>query len=459
MTDKDWDKLLGLVKEKLLVPVTGPELLVSDDLQGGDLYYRIWGKALAAESSIPGGAEPQDRSLFDVANQLSTTCTANDLAYDINAVLRRPWPVPTALKQLAEMTSFELYVTTTIDHLLENALRDPAAGRKRIEDVVFYPNGPKTHIDLPCDLPSSLVPCLFHLFGSSSPADGTFAKTEDDLIEFSWSLLEKNGSPQKLYDFLKHKTILMLGCNFPDWLARFFIRALHGGNSGDRPLTLYYVSENCEPGLREYLCRRKAKVFTDMSPADFVAELHRRWEMRPPEESTAPRIGAIGEENPRLKPGAVFLSYAKDDIATAMSVRRQLEKANIDTWMDVSSLEPGQDFAEIIKDNISNASCFVAIVSRKLAEDPPGGRFLWREWNWAREVKTRRKPTDTFLVPLAVDATPEDANFVDETFRQAHWARLEDGAVPQDLVRVLTEAIRKYRRGAGQSAAAGDRNE
>ena len=65
----------------------------------------------------------------------------------------------------------------------------------------------------------------------------------------------------------------------PDWLGRFFIHAINGRRNQEN-LNMYYVSPNCEPGLAEYLKRRKAKVVTSISPVDFAEQLYKRWQAR-----------------------------------------------------------------------------------------------------------------------------------------------------------------------------------
>src|ERR1035441_5343605 len=125
MTDREWDKLTNLVLERCVVPVIGPELLTWQEDGKEQSLYSACGRKLAEQAGVPFPSERHHHALYDVANLLSLKLNSGDLAFDIDDVMRRnPWPVPDVLRKLAEIPSFSLYVTTTIDHLFEKALQD-----------------------------------------------------------------------------------------------------------------------------------------------------------------------------------------------------------------------------------------------------------------------------------------------------------------------------------------------
>lgn len=446
MTDRDWDKLTNLVLDRCVVPVIGPELLTFKEDGREQSLYSAWGRELANQAGLTfpaGGAVP---GLYAVANELSMRQNSGDLTFDIDDVIRRrPWPVPEALRKLAEITDFSLYVTTTIDHLIETALRDTRGEHQHIDDIVFAPRGVKSRIDLPNNFGPTSAPALYHLFGSSSPVTDSFAGTEDDLIEYSWSLLDQQYSPDNLYDYLQKKTVLLLGCSFPDWLARFFIHALNGRRH-EETINIYYVSPACEPGLAEFLKRRRAKVVTSQSANDFVTRLHQLWQQRSAShDSVRPAAPDAGSE---FKSGTVFLSYASENREWVRKIRAQLEAANIDTWMDERALQPGVNYEQSIRENIRRASFFVAVISR--AFDQPSramGGYVLKEWKWAEDAALERHKEDGFLQPLVIDDTPAGASFVDSPYRELHWTRLRDGQLPPEFIDFLNHGIRKYRRG------------
>lgn len=451
LSEREWDKLINVIIEGHVVPVIGPEFLITQHEGREDFLYNVWGRILAEQAGWTAAPEDGVSTLYQVTNRLSERQNSNDLALDIDEVIRRRvWNVPDTLRKLAEIKSFRLYVTTTIDHLLKGALQEARPDqRSELQEIVFTPRGKKTEIDLPEDFDDfdfGPPPTAFHLFGATSSLEGTFAKTEDDLIEFSWCLLDKQYAPERLYDYLQKKTVLLLGCSFPDWLGRFFIHALNAGRH-EETINFYYVSARHQEGLEDYLRRKRAKVLVPQSPLAFVEELHRRWQSRTGAEGSVHASAARTRPAPSpLKPGAVFLSYGGEDRATVQQIRAQLEAARVDTWMDESGLEPGVEYQQVIHDNIRSASFFLAIISRSLDCADRPKRYLWKEWKWAEDENLERRKEHRFLQPVVVDNTPRGAAFIDHPYRDLQWTSLRDGSLPDEFVQFLSQGVRRFRR-------------
>lgn len=449
LTERDWDKLLTLMADGRVVPVIGPELLCLPANGGPSArLYDIWGQALAQQREIevpPGPAEIP--VLYRVANHLSVQQSApGDLEYDVNRVIRgQRWPLPESLRQLAEVHDFPLIVTTTIDHLMEDAIAEDRGPLVSPLEIVFTRDGNAVSNDLPKDFVPGERPTVFHLFGATCNDPGKFAATEDMLLEFSWALIDHDCAPKRLYDFLRGKTLLLLGCDFPDWLERFFIHALT--RQLDARIAVWYVSGGRLGGLHDYLQRRNAHLLPPQSPVDFVGELYRRWQARRQPAAKSPVRGRSKRPPSESKYGAVFISYARENRAAAQAIRTQLEDANIDTWMDESGLEPGAEFQSVIHDNIGKASFFVALISRALDLDHSDrlGRFVLKEWKWAEDASLERRKNDNFLQPVVVDDTPPGAGFVETPFRDLQWTPLRAGKLPRDFITSLTRGIRRFR--------------
>jgi hypothetical protein len=316
--------------------------------------------------------------------------------------------------------------------------------------IVFNPGGDAVRNDLPEPFMPDGRPAVFHLFGATSTNPGGFAATEDDLVEFSWALIDNQYAPKGLYDFLRRKRILLLGCNFPDWLERFFIHALAGKR--DAQIAVTYVSGYRQSGLHDYLRRR----FTEgsvlpQSPITFITELHRQWQARHlAEEQPSFDRSPIRARQDWIKYGAVFISYAREDRAKAKAVQAQLEEKGIDTWMD-DQLEPGARFEDVIQDNIERASFFVPLFSRAFDLDGSGrlGRFVLEELDFAEKENRRRPKNEAFLKPIILDETPADAAFIDRVFRDTNCTYLQDGNVPSAFIEALIGGIRRYRNPSG----------
>src|SRR2546425_11329045 len=116
LSEREWDKLINVIIEGHVVPVIGPEFLITQHEGREDFLYNIWGRILAEQAGLTA-PPPEDgvSTLYQVTNRLSLDQNSNDLAQDIDEVIRRrAWNVPDNLRKLAEIKSFRLYVTTTI---------------------------------------------------------------------------------------------------------------------------------------------------------------------------------------------------------------------------------------------------------------------------------------------------------------------------------------------------------
>jgi hypothetical protein len=126
-SEREWDRLINMVLGGRVVPIIGPELLRIERDSQAEFLYDTWGRVLAEQAGLQIPTLDGTPLLYRVSNQLSFDQTRSfcDLAVDVDYVIRRqPWPMPAALAKLAQIDSFPLFITTTVDHLLERALQE-----------------------------------------------------------------------------------------------------------------------------------------------------------------------------------------------------------------------------------------------------------------------------------------------------------------------------------------------
>jgi|SRR6516162_3471415 len=124
--DPDWAVLLECVRRRKVIPVIGEELL-QVEIDGKTVSLYSWmAERLANVLEVPAGDTP---SLNDVACQYLAQSDANrnsiytHLSIIVNEAKSR-LRAPTGLRQLAEITDFNLFLTTTFDSLMESALNE-----------------------------------------------------------------------------------------------------------------------------------------------------------------------------------------------------------------------------------------------------------------------------------------------------------------------------------------------
>jgi TIR domain-containing protein len=104
----------------------------------------------------------------------------------------------------------------------------------------------------------------------------------------------------------------------------------------------------------------------------------------------------------------VFLSYRREDAGPyARSLQLQLSQRLPDTpiFMDLDSIEPGLDFAEVIEDAVNSCALLVALIGRQWATltDEDGLRRLDNPHDYVRfEVKTALR-RGVRVIPVLID--------------------------------------------------------
>ncbi|MBK7660429.1 MAG: hypothetical protein IPJ28_15465 [Betaproteobacteria bacterium] len=123
--DEDaWDDLLNFIEEKRVIPIVGPELLTVETENGPRLLYEWMAEKLAAKLGVDTSRLPSPLTLNDVVCWfLATRGRREDTYTRMRSILRETtFAPPKALRQLAQITDFDLFITTTFDSLLENAI-------------------------------------------------------------------------------------------------------------------------------------------------------------------------------------------------------------------------------------------------------------------------------------------------------------------------------------------------
>jgi TolB-like protein/Tfp pilus assembly protein PilF len=129
---------------------------------------------------------------------------------------------------------------------------------------------------------------------------------------------------------------------------------------------------------------------------------------------------------------AVFLSYASEDSAAAASIADALKAAGIEVWFDKSELRGGDAWDQSIRRKIRECRLFIPIISANTQARLEG--YFRREWKLAVDRTEDMAGSVAFLVPVAIDETPEAAAEAPERFRAVQWTRLPRGQTPPEFV-------------------------
>ena len=446
LDDDAWEDLLNFIEEKRVIPIVGPELLRVETDTGPRLLYDWLAEKLAGRLNVDARTLPSPYTLNDVVCQFLASRGRREEAYTrLRTILRETtFATPPALKQLAQITDFDLFVTTTFDPLLEQALNAERFGGAASTEVIAY--SPNRVADLTVEREQQQRPVIYHLLGRLS-ASPTYVISDEDTLEFICALQSEHLTPEKLFHELEHNHLLLIGGNFSNWLARFFLRMAKRRRLSD-PRDVGEVLAD-DTSLRDgrlvsFLQQVSARTRMFDGAEKFVDELHRRWMHRRGRESVTLPAFALQRFLPpsrEMPDNAVFISYAREDLPAVQRLKAALDAANITTWFDMERLESGDDYDRKIRQNIARCSFFVPVISATTQRRLEA--YFRREWSYATDRARNIAEGAVYILPVCIDDTTEAAALVPEKFKELHFTRLPGGEVPPQFAKRLAELFTK----------------
>ena len=123
--------------------------------------------------------------------------------------------------------------------------------------------------------------------------------------------------------------------------------------------------------------------------------------------------------------GAVFLSYASQDVDAACRISDALRAAGIEVWFDRSELSGGDAWDAKIRRQIRECTLFLPIISANTEARPEG--YFRVEWKLADRRTESIGKTKAFLVPICIDDTRDTKADVPDSFLAVQWVWLPRG--------------------------------
>ncbi|MBS0374813.1 MAG: toll/interleukin-1 receptor domain-containing protein [Proteobacteria bacterium] len=445
LDDDAWDDLLSFIEERKVIPIVGPELLQVATDQGPRLLYDWLAEKLASRLGVDLSQLPTPYTLNDVVCWFLAARGRREEAYvRLRSILKdAPLEPPPALRRLAAITDFDLYVSTTFDSLLETAINLERHQGAASTDVLAY--APNRVADLPSERDRLQRPLVYHLFGRLS-ASPTYVISDEDLLEFICALQSEHLAPEKLFHELEHSHLLFIGSNFTNWLARLFLRMAKRQRLSDPRDVGEVLADNhsgSDDRLVSFLQQVSVRTRIYVGAERFVEELHERWQARrKPAAAAAPAAGPARLLPParEMPDQAVFISYAREDLAAVQRIKAGLEAAGVTTWFDMDRLEAGDDYDRKIRQNIGRCSYFVPVISASTERRHEA--YFRREWNYALDRTRNMADGAIFILPVVIDDTPAATALVPDKFKSLHFTPLPGGEVPAEFAARLAGMLR-----------------
>jgi TIR domain/SIR2-like domain len=446
--DDAWEDLLNYIEEKRVIPIIGPELLKVETETGIRPLYDWLAEKLAVRLAVDPAHLPQPITINDVVCHYLGARGRREEAYTrLRTIMREAaFAPPAALVQLAEITDFDLFVTTTFDPLLEHAVNAARFDGAQTTEVIAY--APNRVADLPAERDHLTRPVIYHLLGRLS-ASPTYVISDEDMLEFVCALQSEHLTPEKLFHELEHNHLLVIGSDFSNWLARLFLRMVKRRRLSDpRDVGEILADNHSARDVRLVSFLQQVSVRTRLygGAEAFVTELHRRWHAR-----RVPPPPPAGGSNPmrflpparEMPDNAVFISYAREDLAAVQRLKGGLDAAGITTWFDLERLESGDDYDRKIMRNIGRCAFFVPVISATTQRRLEA--YFRREWSYAVDRARNIAEGAVYILPVCIDETREAEALVPERFRALHFTRLPAGTVTPEFAARLRELLNQSR--------------
>jgi TIR domain/SIR2-like domain len=446
-TDPDfWEDLLTFIEEERVIPIVG-EGVVNFAPEDKSLYDWL-AVGLAARLQVPPDTLPVHPTLNDVVCRHLLRGGPRNVVYTrLQRLLRDECPEPgSALRALARISAFNLYISTTFDPLLENALNvQRYGGNSMTQRIAFFPEAALK--DLPARKSDLSRATVFHLLGYVSPSP-EYVVWEEDALEFVCALHQHLPVMEKLARDLKEHGLLVIGLNFSDWLVRFFLRITKQSRLSEARANTEVLTVGPPAGPSESMVLFFGGVsrniqLIECDPSAFVLELERRWlERHPAVEGFRGEFVAPPED--KMPTSAIFMSYAREDEDAARRLKGGLERSGCVVWYDRERLKPGGNWHNDLRDEVQGrCALFVSLISRTTEGALTG--YFHQERNWAADWQPMYSEGEEFYVPVVIDDSSIPARREPRIFRNIQITFLPGGEVTPEFGQHMRALQGKHR--------------
>ena len=439
LKEREWNKLISKIEREEVILVLGDQLSMLN-INGQRVPLKDYILANLVEALNSEERDPSRRI------EMSDVTSFSDVSYEYKKerwqsigsdpytetaeVLANISPrmyETESLSKLLSISQFKTILTTSFDDIAYSVLKSKyGEGSVMNLGYVRRTNGQ----DIPQRTDKRII---YHIFGKPSSEQHSYVLSEDDLLEFIHFWMDQNYRPKELSNKLSDKYILALGCNYPDWLFRFFFHSLKYNSTlrnecRDNGLL---ADRNLDMELISFLRRMEASAHEDA--ISFIDELCERWEKRN-------RVETVSEAPETESQDEAFISYANEDYDTVADISSIFLEMGFKVWFDKRNLEGGDKYEKLIKDKISKAKVFIPVISAN-TENSTGPRFFRKEWTWAKKAEEAHYGTeDNFIRPILIDGIQLTDSHV---FGDCHGVDMSNPDERRNAIRRMIRNMRK----------------
>lgn len=435
---RNWELLMNAVEEKRVVPIIGDNLIqvVSEDGQHINVREYVLKKLSERFESdtVCKDYSHVEELIREYNRRQRNAGDVTDIYYEIYEILgRAEVTMPDFVKHMFRLCKFPLVLTTSYVRGIDKILGIPA------DKIKVY--NKKITSDIKLSEQDGSATTLYYLFGRLGMTKRSFKVTEDDLLDYLHCWHNSDTRPMKLGEYLSDKFLLVLGCDYPNWLFRFFWHSMKNFTivpvSADMQGIVTVSAERADSDgeLMNFLSRVQTSVFRKAE--DFINEFIERFEARREEWES----GSVDDEEEEKLPADgerhdIFISYASEDYECAGRIAQKFKNLGASVWFDKAELNSGEKYERCIAEKIQECKRFVPILSKSTLKE--GCRFFKNEWSMAIK-ETGYRLNELYISPIVIDdVDPYTERAIPIEFtKEAHVININDENFDIQLKKII----------------------
>lgn len=461
----NWKSFVNIIKQKGFVPILGNDLSMIKLKERDFPDKQLWNKfqevgteegdvlrinlynylAIKLWSAHGEGDLPATYSLNSVILKLQKkNINEGTISRSIKSILKldnekmdlEPY------RNLAKIKGFEAFITVNIDGWLERAFED--------EELFVNPSinyFPSASFDPNLKIQEN-QPKIFNIMSNIDSTN--FAMTEEQSLEYLYSLQSENSAiAAKLFDSLRDKDILLIGCSFPNWFMRFFLRIMAQSPFTDTRITKYVA---CDTTLEDaelatflqsnaisivHISKEPIEGYSDdavfKNSIEFITKMYDHFITK---DAAVITDAGVGGRNEQIFEEELFLSYSWGDKPVMEELKNEFRKQGVKIFFDDDNLKTGDQFGKKIKNKIRDCDYFLAFISKNSIERKDSYVYD-KEWRFAFFLDEEGEKN--YIRPYILDDTSPTHDDVPEYLRERDIETLEN---TNDFSKMVRDFIR-----------------
>jgi len=294
------------------------------------------------------------------------------------------------LNQIANLNYFKVFLIAFVFEEFEKEFK-----KSNSEEIEIYTHDTVTTNGLPSIDFTNNKRKIIYLFDHIE--SGKCAFNDEDLLESMYSLANSRNtsSGHSLLPYLKDKTLLFIGCDFPDWFMRYCIRVL---SSEKTSANITYIINDHPPKLKyqEFFFSKHNIQLIQTSPVDEF--IHKFCEKALKTEMFKNRFAN----------SQIFISYSKSfDSVIAKNLYHKFREQGVETYFDEEVKEIGSHEEKITQYIMSSMTkIIVCVISKDLMKNIKDDMYRDKR-NYISKVEWYAAEVRNFQVATRISEIPK----------------------------------------------------